>query len=99
MKGWTLNTARLGELALSLGCGTTLDTFATSDHFLALCDVVQVVRVDILTRVLLGLGSRATFHWVDISGKALLGLGDSRDDAGVELASMVLLGRCLLGRY
>lgn len=76
LRTWALATARFGQLALSLRRGTTLDTLAAGDLLLTFRDIVQVLGLDVLTGVLLRLGSGPTFDGVVASGEPLLGLRD-----------------------
>lgn len=70
----------LAQLALRRGRRPTLDGVAGArDALLALRDVMQILRVDLLAGVLLCLRGRSSLDGVRLAREVLLGLGDVRD--------------------
>lgn len=85
----TKSRAGLRKLALSHGCGTTLDRSSLPRHLLlTLSDVMQSLAINILTGVLLCLSGRSSLHWRVFARDLFLGLGDFGDHRGLKLASV-----------
>lgn len=86
-----LSLTAVSELALRSGSWTTSNSLAPGQLLLGLGDVVEVLGVDGLVGVLLGLCGGATLDWTRLASDLHLGMRNIRDGLAVKNSCVGLL--------